>query len=152
LLPTCLVLTVVAAAAAAQAPWQTHAPLPDPRTEVAAGIARGEIVVVGGFTGAGGNSPRVDAYSIARDTWRRLPDLPLAVDHAAAASANGTVYIAGSDGPAAEMALKAVAGLGKEVEVGEQYMGTVTRITNFGAFVEILPGKAGLVRPVELSD
>ena len=98
LLPTCLVLTVVTAAAAVQAPWQSHTPLPDPRTEVAAGLARREIVVVGGFTGSGGNSPRVDAYSISRNTWRRLPDLPLAVDHAAAASANGTVYVAGGYG------------------------------------------------------
>jgi len=98
LLPTCLVLTVVGAAAAAPAPWQSHAPLPDPRTEVAAGVAGGEIVVVGGFTGSGGNSARVDAYSIARNTWRRLADLPLAVDHAAAASANGTVFVAGGYG------------------------------------------------------
>ena len=75
LLPTCLALTMVAAAGAAQAPWQAHAPLPDPRTEVAAGLARGEIVVVGGFTGAGGNSPRADAYSIDRNSWRRLRDL-----------------------------------------------------------------------------
>ena len=98
LLPTCLALTMVAAAGAAQAPWQAHAPLPEPRTEVAAGLARGEIVVVGGFTAGGGNSPRVDAYSLERNSWRRLADLPLAVDHAAAASANGTVYVAGGYG------------------------------------------------------
>src|ERR687898_1939360 len=98
LLPTCLALTMVAAAGAAQAPWQAHAPLPEPRTEGAAGLARGEIVVVGGFTAGGGNSPRVDAYSLERNSWRRLADLPLAVDHAAAASANGTVYVAGGYG------------------------------------------------------
>ena len=96
-LPTWLVLTVPLAAAA-PAPWQTHAPLPEPRTEVAAGVARGEIVAVGGFTANGGNSARVDAYSIARNAWRRLPDLPLAVDHAAAASANGNVYVVGGYG------------------------------------------------------
>src|SRR5919107_4620523 len=65
---------------------------------------------------------------------------------------DGTVYIAGSDGPAAEAALKSVSALGKDVEIGETYMGKVTRITNFGAFVEILPGKDGLVRLGELSD
>ena len=75
-----------------------HAPLPEPRTEVAAGVARGEIVVVGGFTADGGNSARSDAYSIARNTWRRLPDLPVAVDHAASASANGNVYVVGGYG------------------------------------------------------
>jgi polyribonucleotide nucleotidyltransferase len=65
---------------------------------------------------------------------------------------DGTVFIAGVDGPAAEMALKSVAALGKDVEIGETYMGKVTRLTNFGAFVEILPGKDGLVRLGELSD
>ena len=97
-LPTCLAVTTVAAAGAAPAPWQAHAPLPEPRTEVAAGLARGELVVAGGFTADGGNSRRADAYSLARDTWRRLPDLPLAFDHAAAASANGTVYVIGGYG------------------------------------------------------
>ncbi len=76
-LPTWLVWAVPLAAAAPAA-WQTHAPLPEPRTEVAAGVARGEIVVVGGLTAGGGNSPRVDAYSTIRNTWRRLPDLPVA--------------------------------------------------------------------------
>lgn len=78
--------------------WQRHAPLPEPRTEVAAAVARGEIVVAGGFVEGGGNSARVDAYSIAGDRWRRLPDLPLAVDHAAAAGANGRVYVVGGYG------------------------------------------------------
>ena len=95
--PTWLFLTVPLAAAA-PAPWQTHAPLPEPRTEVAAGVARGELVAVGGFTANGGNSARADAYSIARNAWRRLPDLPLSVDHAAAASANGNVYVVGGYG------------------------------------------------------
>jgi Kelch motif protein len=96
-LPTWLVWAVPLAAAA-PAPWQRHAPLPEPRTEVAAGVARGEIVTVGGFTAAGGNSARSDAYSIAGDTWRRLPDLPVGVDHAASASASGNVYVVGGYG------------------------------------------------------
>ena len=96
-LPTWLVWAVPLAAAA-PAPWQSHAPLPEPRTEVAAGVARGEVVVVGGFTAAGGNSARSDAYSIARNTWRRLPDLPVAVDHAASASTGGNVYVVGGYG------------------------------------------------------
>jgi N-acetylneuraminic acid mutarotase len=85
-------------AAAAPAPWQTHARLPEPRTEVAAAVVGGQIVVAGGFTANGGNSARVDAYTIATDSWRRLPDLPVAVDHAAAASANGAVYVVGGYG------------------------------------------------------
>ena len=40
----------------------------------------------------------------------------------------------------------------QEVEIGSLYLGTVTRIMGFGAFVEILPGKEGLVRIGELAD
>src|SRR5215213_7513242 len=78
--------------------WQRHAPLPEPRTELVAAIAGGEIVAVGGFVASGANTARVDAYSIASDRWRRLPDLPVAVDHAAAASVNGRVYVIGGYG------------------------------------------------------
>ena len=56
------------------------------------------LVVVGGFIADGNNSAHVDAYSVGDDRWRRLPDLPVAVDHAAAASANGRVYVAGGYG------------------------------------------------------
>ena len=59
---------------------------------------RREIVVAGGFVAGGGNSARVDAYSVKDDGWRRLPDLPVSVDHAAAASANGRVYVVGGYG------------------------------------------------------
>ena len=41
---------------------------------------------------------RSDAYSIARNAWRRLPDLPVAIDHAASASAGGNVYVVGGYG------------------------------------------------------
>ena len=54
-----------------------------------------------------------------------------------------------------ESAMKAedmILGLTKEVEVGETYDGKVVRIMNFGAFVEILPGKDGMVHISELSD
>ena len=50
--------------------------MPLPRTEVAAAVVGSEIVVLGGFTIDGGASQRVDAYSPARDTWRRLPGPP----------------------------------------------------------------------------
>ena len=47
---------------------------------------------------SGNNSARVDAYSVEGGGWRRLPDLPVSVDHAAAASVNGRVYVAGGYG------------------------------------------------------
>jgi len=45
-----------------------------------------------------------------------------------------------------------VEGLTKDVEVGAIYTGKVTRLQNFGAFVEVLPGKEGLVHISELAD
>jgi N-acetylneuraminic acid mutarotase len=72
--------------------------MPDKRSEVAAAFAAGEIVVAGGFSGGGTNSARVDAYSVSNDSWRRLPDLPVPVDHAAAASSSGRVYVIGGYG------------------------------------------------------
>ena len=100
-----LAATVLAAAAAASAPaasapaaWQRAAPLPDPRGEVAATVVGGEIAVVGGFDSSGVDSARVDAYSPARDIWRRLPDLPAQVDHAMAAAAGRRLYVIGGYG------------------------------------------------------
>jgi polyribonucleotide nucleotidyltransferase len=65
---------------------------------------------------------------------------------------DGTIIIGTPDPMAADKAIKIIEGLTKEVEVGAIYTGRVTRITNFGAFVEILPGKEGLVRINELAD
>ena len=57
----------------------------------------------------------------------------------------GMVFIASPDGDSLEAAKKEIEMLVKEPEPGEIYEGKVTRIMNFGAFVEILPGKEGLV-------
>lgn len=58
---------------------------------------------------------------------------------------DGRVYILTSDADAAQKALKIIQGIAKDIEPGEIFMGKVVRITTFGAFVEILPGKDGLV-------
>ncbi len=58
---------------------------------------------------------------------------------------DGLVSIYGIDGPAAEECKKAIELLVRDVEVGEIYEGKVTRIMAFGAFIEILPGKEGLL-------
>ena len=57
---------------------------------------------------------------------------------------DGNVFICAVDLEAAEEALRTIEGIVKEAEVGEIYRGKVTRLMNFGAFVEILPGKEGL--------
>jgi polyribonucleotide nucleotidyltransferase len=50
------------------------------------------------------------------------------------------------------MAVQKIKDLTEEVEVGKIYLGTVKRLMDFGAFVEVLPGKEGLVRIGELAD
>lgn len=82
-------------AGAASSDWDGRAPMPLPRTEVAAATVGAEIVVLGGFTIDGGASARVDAYSPARDSWRRLPDLPVGVHHAMAIGVGGKPYVLG---------------------------------------------------------
>lgn len=58
---------------------------------------------------------------------------------------NGDVFIAGTDQAMTERAREIILGIVTEPEVGKTYMGKVTRVANFGAFVEILPGKDGLL-------
>jgi hypothetical protein len=84
---------------AAQPAWRPARPVPVPRTEVAAAALGREIAVVGGFLRSGRNTGRADAFSPATNRWRRLPDLPVSVDHAMAASASGRLYVIGGYGP-----------------------------------------------------
>jgi len=58
---------------------------------------------------------------------------------------DGKVFIASSDTQSAQRALMMIEGIAKDVEPGQIYLGKVMRITSFGAFVEFLPGKEGLV-------
>jgi len=58
---------------------------------------------------------------------------------------DGTVYVASSDTQAGERAMQIIEGIAKDVQPGQVYVGKVMRIMPFGAFVEFLPGKEGLV-------
>ncbi|MBQ6713407.1 MAG: polyribonucleotide nucleotidyltransferase [Selenomonadales bacterium] len=64
---------------------------------------------------------------------------------------DGKTFIAAVDMEAGKKAVKMIEDLVREVEVGETYEGKVTRIMNFGAFVEVLPGKEGLVHISQLA-
>ncbi|HEX6509118.1 MAG TPA: polyribonucleotide nucleotidyltransferase [Chloroflexota bacterium] len=64
---------------------------------------------------------------------------------------DGSVFVASPSGEAAQKAIDMIRGLTAEVEVGKQYNGTVKRIMDFGAFVEVLPGKEGLVHISQLA-
>ena len=63
---------------------------------------------------------------------------------------DGTVYITALDGVSGEKAKNTVEALTKDIAVGEVFEGTVTRVIAIGAFVQILPGKEGLVHISQL--
>lgn len=65
---------------------------------------------------------------------------------------DGTVQVAGTDPKSIEMAVAIIKGITEEPEVGRIYRGKVKRVMPFGAFVEILPGKEGLVHVSELAN
>src|ERR671933_2385256 len=65
---------------------------------------------------------------------------------------DGTVLIGSTSAERAQKAIDIIRGLTREVEIGGIYTGKVTRTMAFGAFVEILPGKEGLVHVSELAD
>ncbi|WP_305046279.1 polyribonucleotide nucleotidyltransferase [Geoalkalibacter sp.] len=64
---------------------------------------------------------------------------------------DGRIHIASADGEAAKQAIKMIRDLTQEAEVGKLYLGTVRKIMEFGAFVEIFPGTDGLVHVSELA-
>src|ERR671915_214281 len=88
-------LVVPAVGVAASPQWQRGDALSVPRTEVAAARHGTELVVVGGYLPWGDSSAQADAYSPAQRRWRRLPDLPVAVNHASAATWRGKAVVAG---------------------------------------------------------
>jgi len=58
---------------------------------------------------------------------------------------SGIVFITGQDQAMADACANRIKGIAKDIEVGETYQGTVRKIMDFGAFVDILPGQSGLV-------
>jgi polyribonucleotide nucleotidyltransferase len=67
-------------------------------------------------------------------------------------SDDGTVLIATADGAAAQEAIARIKAITAEAEIGETYLGTVSRIVDFGAFVEIMPGLDGLLHISEIAE
>lgn len=65
---------------------------------------------------------------------------------------DGTIYVAATDPEAGERAVAAVRAIGADLEVGTEFVGKVTRIMSMGAFVEIAPGREGLVHTARLCD
>ncbi|MCX7783005.1 MAG: polyribonucleotide nucleotidyltransferase, partial [Meiothermus sp.] len=90
---------------------------------------------IGGIIGPGGKNIRA------------LEELGVEID----IEQDGTIRLYSTNAAAAEEAKARILGQTAEAKVGEIYDGTVTRITNFGAFIEILPGKDGLLHISQLA-
>lgn len=65
---------------------------------------------------------------------------------------DGTIFVSAADGPSADRAVEVIMGMTEDAEIGRIYTGKVTRVEPYGAFVEFLPGKDGLVHISQLSD
>ncbi len=119
-----------------------HQAISEPRKELSAYAPRIETVKVnvdkiGAIIGPGGKTVR--AIQEQTDTKIDIGE-------------DGTVFIASSNGLNADRARDMIMGLVEEPELGHIYTGKVTRVENYGAFVEVLPGKDGLVPLSQLTD
>jgi polyribonucleotide nucleotidyltransferase len=109
--------------------------LPEPRSEVSDYAPRVETLAIptdkiGLLIGPGGKTINAlqDEYGV-----------NISVEN------DGTVYVAGIDGISVKGALSTINGMTKEVQSGDIYTGKVVKTTNFGAFVELTPGRDGLI-------
>ena len=96
-----------------------------------------DVEKIGGIIGPGGRTIR----QITEQTQTTIDVEP-----------DGTVFIGSPNAERTQQAIEIINGLTKDVEVGTEYTGKVSRIMNFGAMVEILPGKEGLVHISELAN
>ncbi len=64
---------------------------------------------------------------------------------------SGLVYVAAVNDESAQSAVRIINDLVREIKAGETFVGTITRMLNFGVFVEVLPGKEGLLHVSEVS-
>jgi hypothetical protein len=90
-----------------QLSWRSLAPVPTPRTEVAAALLEGRIYVAGGFADPNRTVNTVEVYDIASDEWTSGPPLPLPVNHAMATATESEVFVFGgftTEGPPSDRA------------------------------------------------
>ena len=119
-----------------------HDTIPEPRRTLSATAPRMHSVKIdpdkiGALIGPGGKNIRglQDKYQVKIDV-----------------NDEGLVYISGLDGRLADQAFEAVRGMTEQAEIGRIYTGRVTRIEPYGAFVEFMPSREGLVHISQLSD
>jgi N-acetylneuraminic acid mutarotase len=78
--------------------WQTRAPMPVSRQELATGVVNGKVYVIGGYDVGGNSTATVQVYNPTTDTWASAHPLPYAVNHNSAAVAGGKLYSFGAGG------------------------------------------------------
>jgi len=78
----------------AKVAWEMKAPVPQPRTEVAAAVLDGKIYLIGGFAKEGVTA-RVEMYDPATNRWTARASMPVPLHHAGAAALNGKLYVVG---------------------------------------------------------
>lgn len=74
---------------------ERHATPPTERSHTAAAVSGGKIYLIGGLTRTGGNLSSVERYDPASDSWERVADLPVGLDHVMAVSHDEIVYVLG---------------------------------------------------------
>lgn len=97
-MPVVLVMLLLLCAVGCSSPssdWDSLAEARVPRTEVAAAAVGARIVVAGGFVAGGATVATVEVFDTATGEWSAGPDLPVAVNHAMAATVDGVVYVFG---------------------------------------------------------
>jgi N-acetylneuraminic acid mutarotase len=75
--------------------WTAGAPMPTPRTEVAAAVLKDNIYVIGGFDESSQVTDIVEVYNFTNNTWANAASLPEPLHHAAAAAYDGKIYVVG---------------------------------------------------------
>ena len=115
--------------------------LPAPREQLSEWAPRMESIKIdseqiGAVIGKGGSTVRAlqDEYDVAIDIQE-----------------DGTIFVAGVDGIRTTAAIERIKQIAKGPEIGDTILGKVVRITDFGAFVELLPGTDGLVHISQMS-
>ena len=106
------------------------------------------------------NAPRITNIKIPQDAigmiigpgGKTIRAIQEATNTTLTISDDGTVAIASTDATSTQQALEIIEGMTREPEVGTIYKGTVKSIKDFGAFIEILPGKEGLCHISELTE
>ena len=78
-----------------QGSWETRAPLPTARSEVAVAEAGGKVYVLGGFASQTRSSALNQAYDPATDRWQELASMPRELDHVGAVGLDGIIYVIG---------------------------------------------------------